>query len=85
MNIIGNVLKEERLKNNLTIEELSNISNISISTISKLENNKIRDINNAFLYRICNILKLDYESILRLKWDLFPTFFNERNHKFAGK
>ena len=32
-----------------------------------------------------NILKLDYESILRLKWDLFPTFFNERNHKFAGK
>ena len=43
MNKIGKILKQERLKNNLTLEELSNISNISISTLSKMENDKTDD------------------------------------------
>ena len=38
MNKIGKILKQERLKNNLTLQELSSISNISISNLSKIEN-----------------------------------------------
>ena len=37
-NKIGKILKQERLKNNLTLQALSNISNISVSTLSKMEN-----------------------------------------------
>ena len=42
INKIGKILKQERLKNNLTLKALSNISNISISTLSKVENDKIK-------------------------------------------
>ena len=43
MNKIGKILKQERLKNNLTLQELSNISSISVSTLSKIENDKDKD------------------------------------------
>ena len=38
LNKIGKRLKQERLKNNLTLETLSNMTNISISTLINLEN-----------------------------------------------
>ena len=55
LNKIGNIIKQERLKNNLTLQELSSISNISISTLSKIENDKIRNVSCIYLYRLCNI------------------------------
>ena len=61
MNKIGKILKQERLKNNLTLQALSNISNISISTLSKMENDKIRNVSSVYLYRLSNILNIDYE------------------------
>jgi transcriptional regulator with XRE-family HTH domain len=85
LNRIGKIIKEERIKNNLTLETLSELSNISISTLSKMENDKIRNISSVFLYRICKILNLDYEKLLRQRWDLFPVFFDERKHNFASK
>ena len=85
MNKIGKILKQERLKNNLTLQELSNISNISISTLSKIENDKIRNVSCVYLYRLCNILNFDYEYLTRQRWDIFPIFFYGRNHKFASK
>ena len=36
---IGKLIKESRLENNLSIEELSNISKIPLSTIRSIENN----------------------------------------------
>ena len=75
MNKIGKILKQERLKNNLTLEALSNISNISISTLSKMENDKIRNVSSVYLYRLSNILNIDYEYLTRQRWDIFPTFF----------
>lgn len=53
MNKIGKILKQERLKNNLTLRALSNISNISISTLSKMENDNIRNVSSVFLFKIC--------------------------------
>ena len=85
MNKIGKILKQERLKNNLTLQELSNISNISVFTLSKIENDKIRNVSCVYLYRLCNILSFNYEYLTRQRWDIFPTFFYERNHKFASK
>lgn len=85
INKIGKILKQERLKNNLTLEALSNISNISISTLSKMENDKIRNVSSVFLYRLSNILNIDYDYLTRQRWDIFPTFLYERNHKFASK
>lgn len=85
INKIGNLLKQERIKRNLTLKALSELSNISISTLSKIENNKIRNVNSAFLYRLCNILKIDYEYLTRQRWDILPTFSFERNRIFASK
>ena len=85
MNKIGKILKQERLKNNLTLQALSNISNISISTLSKMENDKIRNVSSVYLYRLSNILNIDYEYLTRQRWDIFPTFLYERNPKFASK
>ena len=85
MNKIGKILKQERLKNNLTLQALSNISNISISTLSKMENDRIRNVSSVYLYRLSNILNIDYEYLTRQRWDIFPIFFYGRNHKFASK
>ena len=85
MNKIGKILKQERLKNNLTLQALSNISNISISTLSKMENDKIKNVSSVFLYRLSNILNIDYDYLTRQRWDIFPTFLYERNHYFASK
>ena len=37
MNKIGKIIKQERLKNKLTLQELSNLFNISVSNLSKIE------------------------------------------------
>ena len=82
---IGKIIKEERIKRKLTLKELSNISNIPISTLSRIENEKTRNVNSAYLYRLCKILNIEYDYLLRQKWEVFPTFFYERKHKIAGK
>lgn len=85
MNKIGKILKQERIKNNITLEALSNISNISVSTLSKIENDKNGNISSVFLYRICKILNIDYDYLNRQRWDILPTFLYERNHNIASK
>ena len=85
MNKIGQILKQERLKNNLTLQALYNISNIPISTLSKMENDKIRNVSSVYLYRLSNILNIDYEYLTRQRWDIFPTFLYERKSSIANK
>ena len=71
MNKIGKRLKQERLKNNLTLETLSNMTNISISTLSNIENDKVENISGFFLYRLSKVFNINYDYLLRLKWDMF--------------
>lgn len=78
MNKIGNLLKQERIKRKLSLRTLSKLSDISISTLSKLENDKIKNVNSVFLYRLSEILKIDYEYLTRQRWDILPTFLYER-------
>lgn len=40
--ILGMILRNERLKNNLTLEELSKLTNISESELDKIELGKIK-------------------------------------------
>ena len=67
------------------MKALSNISNISISTLSKVENDKIKNVSSVYLYRLSNILNIDYQYLTRQRWDILPTFVYERNSTFAGK
>lgn len=78
INKIGNLLKQERKKRKLSLRTLSELSDISISTLSKLENDKIKNVNSVFLYRLSEILKIDYEYLTRQRWDILPTFLYER-------
>lgn len=75
LNKIGHLLKQERIKKQLTLQALSKLSNISISTLSKLENDRIKNINSVFLYRLSIVLKIDYDYLTRQRWDILPTFF----------
>lgn len=78
INKIGNLLKQERIKRKMSLRTLSELSSISISTLSKLENDKIKNVNSVFLYRLSKILKIDYEYLTRQRWDILPTFLFER-------
>ena len=62
----------------MSLRTLSDLSSISISTLSKLENDKIKNVNSVFLYRLSKILKIDYEYLTRQRWDILPTFLFER-------
>ena len=85
LNKNGKRLKQERLKNNLTLETLSNMTNISISTLSNIENDKVENISGVFLYRLSKVFNIDYDYLIRLRWDIFPTFLYERKSSIANK
>ena len=85
LNKIGKRLKQERLKNNLTLETLSNMTNISISTLSNIENDKVENISGVFLYRLSKVFNIDYDYLLRLRWDIFLTFLYERKSSVGYK
>jgi len=85
LNKIGKILKEERIKNNLTLRTLSELTNVSISTLSKIENDKVRNISSVFLYKLSEIFKIDYNYLLRQRWELLPTLLFERNSNFGNK
>lgn len=85
MNKIGKILKQERIKNKLTLKALSDITDISISTLSNIENDRIENISGVFLYRLSKVFNMDYDYLLRLRWDIFPTFLYERKSSIANK
>ena len=78
MNKIGKVIKNKRLDKNITLRTLSDSTNISISTLSNIENDKIKNPSSVFLYIICKELDIDYKYLTRLRWDILPTFLYER-------
>ncbi len=85
INKIGNILKQERIKRKLSLRTLSELSDISISTLSRLENSKIKNVNGVFLYRLSKILKVDYKYLTRQRWDISPTFLYERKCSYGDK
>ncbi len=69
--VLGMILREARTKNNLTLKTLSKLTNISITELSNLENGNIKEPSSVFLYRLCNILNLDYNEILNYRYESY--------------
>ncbi len=69
--VLGMILREARTKNNLTLETLSKLTNISITELSNLENGNIKEPSSVFLYRLSNILNLDYNEILNYRYESY--------------
>ena len=62
LNKIGKTLKEHRLEQNLSIRDLSNVSNVAASTISQIETGKTSP-NLLTLKSICDALDLPVFSL----------------------
>ena len=60
---LDNSYRKARIKNNLTIENVSKLLNISKSTISKIESN-VRLPSLEVLISLHNLYKVSYEELL---------------------
>ena len=69
--ILGIIIEFRRRELNLTLEDLSKMTDISISELSYIENGKIKAPSSVFLYRLANVLKLDYNILLKYKYDSY--------------
>ena len=67
--VLGMILKESRLKHKLTLEALSDLTDISISELSDLENGNIKEPSSVFLFRLSRILDLDYNEMLNYRYE----------------
>lgn len=85
MNNIGYIIKEQRIKNKISLDKLSKLSNISVSTLYNIENDKLKKVNSVFIYRLCKILNIDYDYLTRIRWEIHPIFLNGRKKYIAGK
>lgn len=70
--LLGEYLKENRIKNNLTLQALSSLTDISISELSALERGKINKPSSVFLLRLSNALNIEYNEVLKLRWEKYP-------------
>lgn len=66
--ILGMILRLRRIQKNISIKDLSKMTDISKSELNKIENGKIKAPSSVFLYRLANVLDLDYNYILKYKY-----------------
>lgn len=69
--ILGTILREARKNMNLTLEALSKLTNISIAELSDLENGNIKEPSSVFLFRLSNTLNLDYNEMLKYRFESY--------------
>lgn len=62
---IGNNIKKERIKKNLTTEQVANAINIKTSKLEKIENGT-GNITTEIIYKLSNILDVKVDSLLNL-------------------
>ena len=86
---IGNIIKESRVKKNLSIEDLSFLSKIPISTISGIENN-VKELIPPYPFIRSILLKLEeclsleiFILIKLIKKDYIPNKIIKRNFTFT--
>lgn len=69
------ILKQARKERNLTLKVLSELTDISISELNKLENGLIKEPCIVFLYRLSEVLDLDYEEMLKYR---FASYYRKK-------
>ena len=72
INILGNKIREKRKQKKLTLKTLSKMTNISQSELSKIERGEISNPSNVFLFRLSKALDVEYNELLRYRWDKYP-------------
>ena len=68
---LGEIIKIARNKLNLTLSDLSRISDISEIELWLIENGRIKNPKCVFLFRLSNILNLDYNELLKYRFASF--------------
>lgn len=69
------ILKQARKEHNLTLKALSELTDISISELNKLENGQIKEPCSVFLYRLSIVLHLDYNEMLKYR---FASYYRKK-------
>ena len=69
------ILKQARKERNLTLKVLSELTDISRSELNKLENGLIKEPCSVFLYRLSEVLNLDYEEMLKYR---FASYYRKK-------
>ena len=70
--LLGPILKEKRISKNLSIKDLSRLTDISESELRRYEKGLIQETKSLYLYRLSLVLEIDYEEILRHRWAKYP-------------
>ena len=65
-NSIGSVIKDRRCEMKKTLEEICK-GICCVGFLSKLERNKLENLNNPIVMKLCEKLDLDYESLCKTK------------------
>lgn len=52
------------------------LTNISISTLSKLENGKLKRPSSVFLFRLSHVLDIDYNELIKYR---YASYFGKKD------
>ena len=66
MSNIGNIIKDKRLSQNLSLDELGELINVGKSTISKWENGTIIDLKLSNIISLCRVFDMTPNELLKI-------------------
>ena len=66
MSNIGNIIKDKRLSQNLSLDELGELINVGKSTISKWENGTIIDLRLSNIISLCRVFDMTPNELLKI-------------------
>ena len=66
MSNIGNIIKDKRLSQNLSLDELGELINVGNSTISKWENGTIIDLKLSNIISLCRVFDMTPNELLKI-------------------
>ena len=70
---IGKNIKKERIKNKISMEELSRKANVGISTVSEIESGKRKELRSETIVKIAKALNVDISKIITKEKNLIDT------------
>ena len=75
--LIGEVLRNERLKNKYSIRSLARLVGMSDTELSRWENGERINYNLILLIRLCEILKINFIKLLKIS-NYLPLNYSEK-------
>ena len=78
--ILGIIIRFRRRQLKLSLRQLSKLTDISKTELSNIENGKIKAPSSVFLYRLANVLGLDYNYLLTYKYE---SYYRKREMRYG--